>query len=372
MKQKRIIAVLLVGVMALFAFAACGQSAPAAEAPAAETPAAEAPAVEAPSTDGQTFKVGFSNASTGNPWRASMMDTIYYARDSYGDALDLVITDANDDVQKQLADCEDLLQQGIDALILSPAVSDALAPVVDMANEKGIPVIVFDRIINNPNFTAYVATDNHELSIPVAEKVMELWPDGANIYYLSGIAGAGPDIERTEGINQVWGDHPEYKIVGQTDAYWNEADGMTGAEDALQAHPKGTLDIILCSDGNTGVGALRAVDAAGRFDDVRVVCFDAWRTDSLMNVMEERILPYTTMLGTYVGAVTVNTTMQLLMGATITADDKYVRIPCPIITLDNVEDFFDPTLAPTEYPWRPAYEMFMADKFYNQFTNPVK
>jgi len=364
------VAVLLVLAMAIFAFAACTPSAPA-EAPSSGGTTTETPAAP-PAEEGKTFKVGFSNASTGNPWRASMMDTIYHARDTYGDMLELVITDANDDVQKQLADCEDLLQQGIDALILSPAVSDALAPVVDMCNDKGIPIIVFDRIINNPNFTAYVATDNHEVSIPVAEKIMEVWPDGATIYYLSGIAGAGPDIERTEGIMQVWDGHPEYNIVGQTDAYWNEADGMTGAEDALQAHPKGTLDMLLCSDGNTSIGALRAVDAAGRFDDVRVVAFDAWRTDSLMNIKDERILPYTTMLGTYVGAVTVNTTMQILLGATITASDKYVRIPCPVITLDNVESFYDPNVAPTDYPWRPAYEMFMADNFYNQFTNPVK
>jgi ABC-type sugar transport system substrate-binding protein len=341
------------------------------EAPKTDAPAAEAPATETPAADEptQTFKVGFANASSGNPWRASMMDSVNGAWKKYGDMLNLIITDANDDVQKQMADCEDLLEQWIDALILSPCVSDALAPVVDWCNDKGVPIIVFDRIISNPNYTAYVATDNHELAIPVAEYIVENYPDGANIVYLSGIAGAGPDIERTAGLESVIGDKPEYKILTQIDAYWNEADGMVACEDALQAYPN--IDIVLCSDGNTGVGALRAINAANRGDQIDVICFDAWRNDSLRNIEEENIVPYTTMLNTAVGAVTVDTTMQLLLGATPKAADRYIRIPCPIITKDNYDSFWDRSLPDTEYSWRPAYEQYMATQFLDQFNNPV-
>ena len=336
---------------------------------AATESASDAEAVEVegymPEPLDRPLKIGFSNASVSNPWRVSMMDTMNYLASLYGEDLELITLDANDDPQKQFSDCEDLLQQGVDALLLAPSVSDALAPIVDRCNEMDVPIVVFDRTINNPDYTAYVATDNHLLAVPVAEYIVETWPDGANIVYLSGISGAGADTERTEGLESVIGDKPEYVILSQQDAYWNEADGLTVMENMLQSFKD--IDIVLCSDGNTSIGALRAIEAAGRMDEMTVVCFDAWRADSLQNIEDGRIAPFTTMLGTYVGAVALQTAIDILNGKEPKSEDKYIHIPCPIITLDNLDEFWDRSLEPTEYSWKPAFEGYMMEDYESEW-----
>lgn len=378
MKRTKIVALMVAVVLVVMAFVGCATTEKSTDTPstAPETTGAEASsaseASDAGAASGEHFTIGFSNAGTGNPWRASMVESVEMICEEYGDEITLINCDANFDVTKQLADCEDLLQQNIDALVLAPAVSDALAPVVDMCNEAGVPVIVFDRTIDNDNYTAYVATDNHDLAIPVANYIVDTWPDGANIFYISGTAGAGADTERTEGLMSVIGDKPQYKILGQTDGNWNEADALAAAEDALQAYPD--IDILLCSDGCSGLGAWQAVVDAGRQDEITLVCFDAWRNDCLKAIEDGTIAPYTTMLPTYVGAVAVQTAVEILKGNEVVAENKYVSLPCPILTSENYKDYWDQSLPDTEYSWKPGYEMFMNDEvngFATFFTKPL-
>ena len=80
------------------------------------------------------YVIGFSNASISNPWRVALLHSIEAEVAKHKDVFSkLIITDANDDPTKQIADIQDLVQRNVDVLLVSPATAEALDPVVGRA-----------------------------------------------------------------------------------------------------------------------------------------------------------------------------------------------------------------------------------------------
>ena len=94
--------------------------------------------------DKEGIVVGFSNASISNSWRVFMKANLEYEVSLHPEITEYYYTDADDKPEKQIADVDDLLVKGIDVLIISPAVQDAVNPAIEKAYDMGIPVIVFD------------------------------------------------------------------------------------------------------------------------------------------------------------------------------------------------------------------------------------
>jgi ribose transport system substrate-binding protein len=94
------------------------------------------------------YKIGFSNISVVNSWRVQMVEELKHEAALHPEVAELYITDAGGDINKQIADIEDLLAKGIDALLVTPASPTALVPVIEEAYESGIPVIVFNSALD--------------------------------------------------------------------------------------------------------------------------------------------------------------------------------------------------------------------------------
>lgn len=94
------------------------------------------------------YVIGFSNASISNSWRVGMLHSIQQAAHDNADQIEqLIITDANDDPAKQVADVQDLIERGVDILIVSAATADALDGIVTRAYEAGIPVVLVVLVV---------------------------------------------------------------------------------------------------------------------------------------------------------------------------------------------------------------------------------
>ncbi|MBA7567298.1 hypothetical protein ES708_09007 [subsurface metagenome] len=367
MKKMMIFAVVVVFMFSmLFIGTSCKPEAAPAEEAVEEEAAEEAVEEEAAPAEEEvaeeTYTVGFSNASTANPWRVTFVSIIDYEVERLGN-IELISTDAMEDPLKQMADCEDLLTKDIDALLISPAVSEALAPVVGLAHDEDIPIIVVDRAIGTPDFDAFVYTDCRVIGEEMMQYIADEFNGEADIVYLAGITGAGPEIERMEGMDRVLSKYPGLNIVAQQDAYWNEADGLTVMEDILQAQPK--IDVVLCSDGNISIGALRAIKAAGREDEIKVAAMDAHRTDSLINLRDGVIMPFTVLNVIYVGGWAVKVVHDIIQGKTPTSPDRIVDCPAAFVDINNVDEYIDETLGLTDYSWKDIYDAEIA-KYYDE------
>lgn len=90
------------------------------------------------------FRIGFSQATTIEPWRAQFNKDIIAEAAKHPD-VELIITDGEDRTEKQVADVENLIRQEVDALLVSPKESAGLTGVVQQAIDAKIPVFVLDR-----------------------------------------------------------------------------------------------------------------------------------------------------------------------------------------------------------------------------------
>jgi len=362
--KKTILTIIL--AIALCAMLVACQAAPAeSSAPASEAPAAtsEAPAsTEAPASSEAAmpdppvsiangeYTIGFSNASVSNPWRVVFTDTLNYVAENNPNVT-LYTTDANEDAQKQLADCEDLISKDIDALVVSPAVTGALAPVIDMCKEKGIPLVVVDRDIGAEGYDAFVRTDGHILGEAIADSVNNYFNGTAKVVYISGIAGSGPDNERNEGFYDQLKKYPGIEVLATQAADWDPTKSLTVMENLLQGYPE--MQGVVCTDGTTAVGAWQAIQAANRTDIV-LFNMDNTRNDSLQMTLDGIIVDTSVENAIYCGAWAMNVAIDLLNGKTLKSPE--VMIPTPFITKDNAAQFMDPSLAATDYPWKGLYK----------------
>lgn len=178
-----------------------------------------------------------------------------------------ISADAEASPTKQLADVGDLIAKGVDALIIIAVDSEAILPAVKKANDGGVPVIAYDRLIESPN-VLYIAFDNVEAGRMMAKAIEAAKPAGAYAF-IKGDKG-DPDADVLfSGIKEVLG--PAMKTgkirnVGESYTDGWKPDGAQKNMEQILAKNNNRVDAVVCeSDGMAGgvVAALAAQGLAG-------------------------------------------------------------------------------------------------------------
>ena len=94
--------------------------------------------------ESKKLRFGFSQVTIVEPWRVQFNKDMKKEAEKHSD-LELIITDGQDKTEKQVADIENLIRQGVDVLLISPKESAGLTGVTLKAIEAGIPTIILDR-----------------------------------------------------------------------------------------------------------------------------------------------------------------------------------------------------------------------------------
>ncbi len=167
------------------------------------------------------FVIGFSQCTTDDDWRKTMNEEMFREiRLSQTDRFKLIIKDAKGDNQKQIDDIEELVNSGIDLLIVSPNEADPLTKVVNETFDKGIPVITVDRNINSNKFSAYIGADNFVVGKEAGLFAVELLNKKGKIIEISGLKGSTPAMERASGFRDAIQNYPEIQIIKSINGDW--------------------------------------------------------------------------------------------------------------------------------------------------------
>ncbi len=172
--------------------------------------------------------------------------------------------DAQASAAKQLTDVEALIAQGADALIILSVDKDAVGPAVDKADAEGIPVIGYDRLIEDPR-AFYLTFDNKGVGRIIAETIKQKQPEG-NYAIIKGDKGDPNAGFLLEGMMEVIGDDVasgKIKIVGEafTDG-WKPDNAQKNMEQILTANNNAVDAVLAQNDGMAG-GAIAALAAQG-------------------------------------------------------------------------------------------------------------
>ena len=162
--------------------------------------------------DKKEISIGFSQCIDGDSWRKSMNHEMEVEASLHPE-INLTIYNADRNTKKQIRDIEKMIKDKKDVIIVSPLESDSIAPVIEKANAKGIPVIIVDRKVNTSNYTTYIGTDNIEVGHIVGRHLVSLSKGSANIVEIKGNSDTSPGYERSLGFWQIVSQYPGIKVV---------------------------------------------------------------------------------------------------------------------------------------------------------------
>jgi len=175
-----------------------------------------------------------------------------------------ISADAQSSPAKQLTDIESLITQGADALIVLAQDNEAILPAVQKAVDEGIPVVAYDRLVENPD-AFYITFDNKEVGRLQAKAVFAVKPEGNYVLIKGSSTDPNADF-LAEGQKEVLKeavDSGKIKIVGEayTDA-WLPANAQRNMEQFLTANDN-KVDAVVASNDGTAGGAVAALAAQG-------------------------------------------------------------------------------------------------------------
>ncbi len=177
---------------------------------------------------------------------------------------DYISADAQSSASKQLSDVESLIAQGVDALIILAQDASAITPAVQRAADEGIPVVGYDRLIEDPR-AFYLTFDNIEVGRMQARAILEAQPTGNYVMIKGSPTDPNADFLRggQQEVLQDALDAGDIEIVGEqyTDG-WLPANAQRNMEQILTATGNDVDAVVASNDGTAG-GAVAALTAQG-------------------------------------------------------------------------------------------------------------
>ncbi|WP_375449967.1 ABC transporter substrate-binding protein [uncultured Devosia sp.] len=233
---------------------------------AASLLAARAFAAAPPLEKKDTYKVGFAQTESNNPWRLAQTKSMQDEATARG--WQLVYTDAAGSAAKQVADVNSMIAQGVDLIFLAPREEKPLIPAIMAAKGAGIPIILLDRNVDQSlakpgeDYVTFIGSNFIEEGQRVGEYLVGLGGDKKIIIELEGTTGSSPANDRKKGFDDVIANNAEYQIVASQSGDFARDKGRQVAETLLQAHPD--ANVIYAHNDEMAIGAIAALEAAGR------------------------------------------------------------------------------------------------------------
>lgn len=268
---------------------------------------------------GQGYTIGLSISTLNNPFFVSLKDGVVAEANKL--QMETIVVDAQNDSAKQSNDVEDLMQKGVDVLLINPADSSAISTVVQSANALGIPVITLDRSADQGEVEALVASDNVKGGSMAAEFIEQLVGKDAKVIELEGVAGASATRERGQGFHEVA--DTNLKVVAKQTADFDRIKGLNVMENLLQANPD--VQAVFAHNDEMALGALEAIQSSGK--QIPVVGFDG-NEDALKSIQEGKLTATVAQQPELIGQLAVQAANDVLQGKTV---EKLIPAPLKLV-----------------------------------------
>lgn len=308
-----------------------------------------APAAALPAECVGPFTIGVSNSFVGSEWRTQMIQNIedvVAELNAAGISVELVVESADTDVAGQQQQIQNLLNRGVNAIIINPGDQSALNLDLEDAVSQGVTVIAVDQEIGAQGVYNVVIDQTEWARISARWLVHELGGEG-DIVLIEGFVGHPANEARMAGATEVFAQYPGINIVGRESGGWDQATGQQVMSDLLASLPN--IDGVWTQDG-MAFGVLSAVRTANPAEwpavtgEARSGYLQLWN-EILAEQPDFRSIGVVNPPG--VGADGVRVAMEILCGGTVDASQLegpfgntlYVPIPYAVTTEDFASYF---------------------------------
>ena len=183
------------------------------------------------------YKIGISNTVQGNGWREEMVCAMKAQALASGEVESLNIAHRNTDAAGQLEDIRNLIQAGVNAIVVNPSSADGVNAAIKEATDKGIVVVAVDQAVTEPS--AYNLSNNQEQYAYIGAKWLfeQIGGKGA-VVYMRGAAGAGADNDRDVGFKRAMAEFPDVTVAQEVFTGWQQDQGKQQINDIIASGAK--------------------------------------------------------------------------------------------------------------------------------------
>jgi ribose transport system substrate-binding protein len=214
---------------------------------------------------GPPWTIGYASSYAGNTWRAGVMDRlqsdIIPKWKKLGLIKDVIITQSNLKDSTQIQQIRQLVDQGVDAIILCCSNPTALNQTVKYAYDKGVPVFSAVGYLTSPyaiNSSTNFEMAGAEMGAWMAEEIGKK----GNVLIVQGIPGTGTSDSLDRGIKKKLATYPDIKIVGDVAGMWTDQVAQSEVQKWLATNPVQLDGVVVQSASELGV--LRALQQSGK------------------------------------------------------------------------------------------------------------
>ena len=275
--------------------------------------------------------IGISMLSMQNEFIVNVSDEMEKKAEAVG--AELIVVDAERSALKQIEQVESFIAQGVDAIIMNPCEVEASSPAVAKALAAGIPIINVNSATATPP-TAFVGSDDVESGRIAMEHIAKRLGGKGNVIMIHGYMGQAAQIQREQGAREILQKYPGLKLLAHQTGEWDRAKSMSLMENWIQSYGD-QIDAIFAQNDEMGMGAVKALEAAGMKDRVLVVSIDA--IPDALRAVEKGLLDATVFQNAQQqGSQAIETALKIVNKQPY---EKEILIPFQLVTKENVAEF---------------------------------
>jgi ribose transport system substrate-binding protein len=210
-----------------------------------------------------SLTIGLSNGWVGSEWRTQMIAEAQAAAAAWqarGVDIHVVVQSATTDVPGQIGQVRNFINQGVNAIIINPSSPTAFSPVFAQAHARGILVVATDAEVSSKD-AIYVGINQKAWAEQSAAWLVKAMHGQGNVMAINGIAGNAANEMRVAGYREVFAKSPGIKLLNETNANWDEAQGQQVMQNLLATYPN--VQGVWVQDG-MAAGAWRAIIGANK------------------------------------------------------------------------------------------------------------
>jgi simple sugar transport system substrate-binding protein len=311
---------------------------PATDPPATDPPATDPPATDPPTTDGsatasEEVSVAFITKFPVDFFTAMDASAAAYAEANPGIAIEYFSCQTPSDTDCQIAQIEDSVTKGFDAIVITPMGVEVI-PALDAAADSGVKVVLVDNdLADFTKKTAVAATDNVVGGQLAGEYLASVLKEGDTIGLMEGVRGVPALDARIQGVVDALEGTGVEVIMGGAETKCDSAQGATVAEDLLTREPNLTAIYSACDD--PAIAAATVVADQGK--EVLVMGYDGLPT-AAQAIIDGDMTATIAQFPGRMAALGVEAAVKAVRGEAV---EPFIDTGTELVTADNAADFLN-------------------------------
>lgn len=260
LKKKRFMNVVVL-IVCMFMMTACKKNVGAPE----DNAASQETDTEEAEEEKETYKIGFTVIDMKNPYFITLESAVRESLEEAG--YEMLTKDPGMDPEVQAGQIDEMIAEGIDAIILSPVDWEKITPSLEKLKEADVKIINIDTQVKEMDYVdAYIGSDNHNAGYICGEDLIEKCPDGGKIAILE-CPTQNSMNDRITGFEEAIAKAVNgFEVVDRADTGGEFERALEAAQAILEKYPD--ICAIMCGNDQLAVGAKTAVNVAGLKDIV--------------------------------------------------------------------------------------------------------